>query len=108
MSHASNVSRDAHVHPMSGAMRAHSSGGGGAAASGGGSSSAAAVGGREEVDMRLHAIVHRLDCTSDVGWGRIIGYATAEERSSHIRCDFLDGENSRDDGDVTRDRESAS
>ena len=63
---------------------------------------------REEVDMRLHAIVHRLDCTSDVGWGRIIGYATAEERSSHIRCDFLDGENSRDDGDVTRDRESAS
>jgi hypothetical protein len=36
-------------------------------------------GGVEEVDMRLHAIVHRLDCTSDVGWGRIMGYATAEE-----------------------------
>ena len=31
------------------------------------------------MDMRLHAIVHRLDCTSDVGWGRIMGYATAEE-----------------------------
>ena len=29
--------------------------------------------------MRLHAIVHRLDCTSDVGWGRIMKYATAEE-----------------------------
>ena len=60
-------------------MRALCSGGEGAAASGGVSSSAAAVGGREEVDMRLHVIVHRLDCTSDVGWGRIMGYATAEE-----------------------------
>ena len=35
--------------------------------------------GGEEVDMRLHAIVHRLDCTSNVGWCRIMGYATAEE-----------------------------
>jgi hypothetical protein len=29
--------------------------------------------------MRLHAKVNGLDCTSDVGWGRIMGYATAEE-----------------------------
>jgi hypothetical protein len=30
-------------------------------------------------DPRLSAIVHGLDCTSDIGWGRIMGYATAVE-----------------------------
>jgi hypothetical protein len=30
-------------------------------------------------DPRLSAKVNRLDCTSDIGWGRITGYATAEE-----------------------------
>ena len=62
--------------------RAHRSGGGGTvAASGGGSSSAtgAEAAGEEEVEIRLHAKVNRLDCTSDVGWCRIMGYATAEE-----------------------------
>jgi hypothetical protein len=30
-------------------------------------------------DPRLSAKVNRLDCNSDIGWGRIMGYATAEE-----------------------------
>ena len=30
-------------------------------------------------DPRLSAKVNGLDCTSDIGWGRIMGYATAEE-----------------------------
>ena len=63
---------------MSGAKRARH---GGAAASGGGSSSSsssAAAGGAAR-DPRLSAKVNRLDCTSDIGWGRIMGYATAEE-----------------------------
>ena len=62
--------------------RARHSSGGGAAANGGGSSSssAAAVGlGAGPRDPRLSAKVNRLDCTSDIGWGRIMGYATAEE-----------------------------
>ena len=65
---------------MSGAKRARHSLGGGAAASGGGSSSSssAAAGGAAR-DPRLSAKVNRLDCTSDIGWGRIMGYATAEE-----------------------------
>ena len=67
---------------MSGVKRARHSSGGGAAASGGGSSSSssssAAAGGAPR-DPRLSAKVNRLDCTSDIGWGRIMGYATAEE-----------------------------
>ena len=66
---------------MSGAKRARHSSGGGAAASGGGSSassSAVAAGGVAR-DPRLSVKVNRLDCTSDIGWGRIMGYATAEE-----------------------------
>ena len=66
---------------MSATMRALCSGGEGAAASGGGSSassSSAVVGGAAR-DPRLSAKVNRLDCTSDVGWCRIMGYATAEE-----------------------------
>ena len=65
---------------MSGAKRARHSSGGGAAASGGGSSSASsATAGGAARDPRLSAKVNRLDCTSDIGWGRIMGYATAEE-----------------------------
>ena len=67
---------------MSGAKRARHSLCGGAAASGGGSpasSSAAAAAGATARDPRLSAKVNRLDCTSDIGWGRIMGYATAEE-----------------------------
>jgi hypothetical protein len=67
---------------MSGAKRARRSLSGGAAAVSGGasssssSSSSAAGAGR---DPRLSAKVNRLDCTSDIGWGRIMEYATAEE-----------------------------
>ena len=66
---------------MSGAKRARHSLGGGAAASGGGSSSSSssAAAGAAARDPRLSAKVNRLDCTSDIGWGRIMGYATAEE-----------------------------
>jgi hypothetical protein len=52
--------------------------GGGAAASGGESSSSSAGAGAAR-DLRLSAKVNGLDCTSDIGWGRIMGYATAEE-----------------------------
>ena len=50
-------------------------------ASGGGSSSSSssAAAGAAARDPRLSAKVNRLDCTSDIGWGRIMGYATAEE-----------------------------
>ena len=65
---------------MSGAKRARHSLVGGAAASGGGSSSSSSSeAGRPPRDPRLSAKVNRLDCTSDIGWGRIMGYATAEE-----------------------------
>ena len=65
---------------MSGAKRARHSLGGAAGASGGGSSaSSATAGGGAPRDPRLSAKVNRLDCTSDIGWGRIMGYATAEE-----------------------------
>jgi hypothetical protein len=53
--------------------------GDGAAASGGGSSSSSAAAGAAVRDSRLSAKVNRLDCTSDIGWGRIMEYATAEE-----------------------------
>ena len=43
----------------------------GAAASGGGSTTA--------VDPRRAAIVHRLDCTSDIGWRKVMGYATPDD-----------------------------
>ena len=46
----------------------------GAAASGGGSAAA----GGAAVDPRLAIIVHRLDCTSDIGWRKVMGYATSE------------------------------
>ena len=63
---------------MSDSKRVRHSVGGAAAASGGGSSSSAVSGGAPR-DPRLSAKVNRLDCTSDIGWGRIMGYATAEE-----------------------------
>jgi Leucine-rich repeat (LRR) protein len=53
-----------------GAKRARRSADDGAAASGGGSAAA--------VDPRLAVIVHRLDCTSDIGWRKVMGYATPE------------------------------
>ena len=57
-----------------------STGGAAAAVSGGGSAKAAATTvGEDEIDLRLHAIVHRLDCTSDIGWRKVMGYATSED-----------------------------
>ena len=53
-----------------GAKRARRSADDGAAASGGGAAAA--------VDPRLAVIVHRLDCTSDIGWRKVMGYATSE------------------------------
>ena len=54
------------------AKRARRSSDDGVAASGGGSAAA--------VDPRLAVIVHRLDCTSDIGWRKVMGYATPEAR----------------------------
>ena len=51
-----------------GAKRARRSADDGAAASGGGAAAA--------VDPRFAVIVHRLDCTSDIGWRKVMGYAT--------------------------------
>ena len=53
------------------AKRARRSADGGGAASGGGSAAA--------VDPRFAVIVHRLDCTSDIGWRKVMGYATSED-----------------------------
>ena len=64
---------------MSRAKRARHSLGGGAAASGGGASSSSSAAAGAARDPRLSAKVNRLDCTSDIGWSRIMGYATAEE-----------------------------
>ena len=50
-----------------GAKRARRSADEGAAASGEGAAAA--------VDPRLAVIVHRLDCTSDIGWRKVMGYA---------------------------------
>ena len=40
---------------------------------------AATTVGEDEIDLRHHAIVHRLDCTSDIGWRKVMGYATSED-----------------------------
>ena len=65
-------SKFSRVTPMSedGAKRARRSADDGAAASGGGSTAA--------VDPRFAVIVHRLDCTSDIGWRKVMGHATPE------------------------------
>ena len=57
---------------MSVAKRARCTGGLAAAATTGGAAGAV------EIDPRLAVIVHRLDCTSDIGWRKVMGHATPE------------------------------
>ena len=57
----------------------------------GSSSSSAAPDATETSDTRPHAIVEGLECTSDIGWGRIMGYATAEERARYARLSVAFG-----------------